>query len=87
MEHKYLPSFKRDAKKATEVIQANLAGAIANIKSAKALNEIANLKKLKGHKTAYRVRVNNFRLCFYYENDILILARFLPRKDVYRFFP
>jgi mRNA-degrading endonuclease RelE of RelBE toxin-antitoxin system len=88
MNYKYNPSFLRDAKKITPDIQISLADAIENIKSAQTLNDISNLKKLKGHKTAYRIKVNSYRLCFYYGDDkTLILCRFLPRKDVYRSFP
>ena len=88
MNYKYNPSFLRDVKKSNPEIQVSLAEIIEVIKSAPTLNDIPNVKKLKGHKTAYRIKVNTFRLCFYYSEDkVLILARFLPRKDVYRFFP
>ena len=84
----YKPSFTRDVKKASIEAQINLRNVIESLKIAQGLNNITNLKKLKGHKTAYRIKVNTFRLCFYYNDDnILELTRFLPRKDVYRFFP
>lgn len=88
MEYQYNPSFLRDVKKTTPEIQVSLAETLQDIKSAKILNDIPNVKKLKGHKVAYRIKVDSYRLCFYYgDNKILTLARFLPRKDVYRFFP
>lgn len=88
MNYKYNPSFTRDVKKVSRELHVSLAGIIENVKSAETLNDILNVKKLKGHKTAYRIKVNNYRLCFYYTEDkTLIFARFLPRKDVYRFFP
>ena len=84
----YKPSFTRDVKKVPIEAQLNLRTVIESLKTAQGLNNIPNLKKLKGHKTAYRVKVNTFRLCFYYNDDnTLELTRFLPRKDVYRFFP
>jgi mRNA interferase RelE/StbE len=88
MNYKYNPSFLRDVKKATPDILVSLEDVIENIKSAKTLKEISNVKKLKGDSNAYRIKANSYRLCFYYGDDkTLILARFLPRKDVYRSFP
>lgn len=88
MNYRYSPSFFRDVKKLHSELLVDLDEAIENIKSAKSLNEISDVKKLKGHKTAYRIKLGSYRLCFFYADDkTLILARFLPRKDVYRFFP
>jgi len=88
MNYQYTPSFLRDVKKTTLEIQAGLNAVIESVKSAQNLNDIPKVKKLKGHKTAYRIKVNTYRLCFFYGDDkTLLLARFLPRKDVYRYFP
>jgi mRNA-degrading endonuclease RelE of RelBE toxin-antitoxin system len=51
------------------------------------LEKIPNSKKLKGHKSAYRVRIGDYRLGFFFENSTILLARFLHRKDIYRIFP
>ena len=51
------------------------------------LEKIPNIKKLKGHKSAYRVRIGDYRLGFFFENSTILLARFLHRKDIYRIFP
>lgn len=87
MEIKYNTSFFRDAKKSPFQIHSSLKQVLEIIEQAASLKQIPDLKKLKGHKTAYRVKLNDYRICFYYENDILTFARFLPRKEVYRFFP
>jgi mRNA interferase RelE/StbE len=80
-------SFFRDAKKIPNELRLELDKAIIALENAQSLKQIQNLKKLKGHHTAYRVKIGPFRLCFYFENDTIKIARFLPRKDVYRFFP
>ena len=88
MNYRYLPSFVRDVKKSTIEIQVGLQDVIENIKTAKTISEIHNVKKLKGHKNAYRVKIKTYRLCFTFSDDKeLILVRFLPRKDVYKVFP
>ena len=51
------------------------------------LERIPNTKKLKGHKTAYRTRVGDYRLGFFFENSKISLARFVHRKDIYKIFP
>jgi len=83
----YRSSFFRDAKKCPPSIRKLLLEILENVEQAKAIREIPDIKKLKGHKTAYRIKLNDYRIYFYYEDDIITIARFLPRKDVYRFFP
>jgi mRNA-degrading endonuclease RelE of RelBE toxin-antitoxin system len=51
------------------------------------LDEIPNLKKLKGHPTAYRYRKGKYRIGFYFEDEIVIFAAFAPRDKIYRRFP
>ncbi|MCZ2222041.1 MAG: hypothetical protein LC122_00205 [Chitinophagales bacterium] len=57
------------------------------IENADSLDSIPNTKKLKGFKTAYRTRVGDYRLGFFYENSTILLARFVHRKDIYKIFP
>ena len=83
----YKPSFFRDVKKSPKAVLSDLEALLLHLESVKSLTEISNLKKLKGHSTAYRVRLHQYRLCFFYENEQLTLVRFLPRKDVYKSFP
>jgi mRNA interferase RelE/StbE len=64
-----------------------LANLIDVLRNSASLNEIQNLKKLKGHPSAFRIKMGDFRVGFFLENDTLILVRFLNRKDIYRGFP
>jgi len=57
------------------------------MENAESLDNIPNTKKLKGHKTAYRTRVGDYRLGFFYENSAILLGRFVHRKDIYKIFP
>ncbi len=54
---------------------------------AKNLEEIPNVKKLKGHQNAYRYRKGNYRIGFFAENNTIIFAAFAPRGKIYRKFP
>jgi mRNA interferase RelE/StbE len=60
---------------------------IIDIENASDFSQIINLKKLKGHKSAYRIRVGEYRLGFFFENREVIFACFLHRKDIYKYFP
>ncbi len=60
---------------------------IAEIEKAERLSSMLNLKKLKGHKSAYRIRIGNYRLGFFYENQTVTCTRLLHRKDIYKSFP
>jgi mRNA interferase RelE/StbE len=87
MLYEYLPSFLRDVKKASKEAQIDLKDIISEIKTVNAVSSISNLKKLKGAVQTYRIKCQSYRVCFYYENETIFLARFLPRKNVYKYFP
>lgn len=61
--------------------------AIIAVKDAKTVKEIPNIKKLKGGKTAYRIRVGDYRIGVYIENDLVEFVCLLPRSIIYRYFP
>jgi len=60
---------------------------IQNVISSKSIKDIHNLKKLKGYKSAYRIKTGNYRIGFVLREDIAIFSAVLNRKDIYRKFP
>lgn len=80
-------SFERDAKKAPQNILKQLPGLLATIKSVENLQKISDLKKLRGYRNVFRIRIDDYRLGCYLENQTLVLSRLLPRKDIYKRFP
>ena len=60
---------------------------IKNIESTNSISEIKNLKKLSGHKHAFRIKIGNYRIGVFIENNIVEFARIAHRKDVYNLFP
>ena len=88
MEFKFKKSFERDFKK---VKDKNLAKAILEcvhkVSEAQTINHISNLKKISGHKSAYRIRTGNYRIGIFVENNVAIFAAFDHRKDIYKKFP
>lgn len=57
------------------------------LKSANSPSDIPGIKKLTGFKNAYRVRLGNYRVGLFIENDQIELARIAHRKDIYKVFP
>ncbi len=64
-----------------------LAQILISITQSKALSEIPDCKKLKGFKSAYWIRMGNYRIGFLWEEETVRLSRVLNRKDVYKYFP
>jgi mRNA interferase RelE/StbE len=85
----YLPSFIKDLKKLkkTPVYSQIRSTALETIPQCQKLTEISNLKKIKGAKNAYRIRVGDYRIGVFIENETVTFSRVLHRKEVYRYFP
>lgn len=60
---------------------------LSSVEDASKFSDIPNLKKMKGHKVAYRIRVGDFRLGFFFENNTVEFVAAKNRKDIYKGFP
>ena len=60
---------------------------VKSVINAETLQDIPNLKKLKGHKIAYRIRTGSYRIGVFIEEDTVEFAAFAHRKDIYTYFP
>ena len=84
----FLNSFYKDLNKLkNKTVAQQLSRLIADIEKANDLSDLPELKKLKGHKHAYRIRIKSYRLGVFIEGNKIEFTRLLPRKDVYRYFP
>ncbi len=88
MKYKFEKAFAHDFKK---IKDNNLAKAILfcikKIAEAESSDDIPNLKKLKGFKSAYRIRTGDYRIGILIQNNMVIFVAFAHRKDVYKKFP
>ncbi len=89
MNCEYMPTFIKDLKvlKSTPVYDSLKSLLFEEIPSYSSLEEIINLKKLKGADNAYRIRVGKYRVGFIFEGETITFIRVLHRKDIYRYFP
>lgn len=84
----YKASFQRDIKKLKDKEQAaRLKEIISEIKSAKNLSEIKNLRKMEGSPNHYRIKTGDYRIGAVLSGGTVVLVRFLNRKEIYRYFP
>lgn len=88
MQVQFTAKFSKDLDKISlKSVKNSIIQIIELIENSKDLTSIPNLKKLKGHKSAFRMRIGDYRLGFFYENNTVLLARILHRKDIYDSFP
>ena len=89
MNTSYLPSFIRDLKalKKTPVFDTMRTLVFERIPSYESLDQISSLKKLKGDDNAYRIRVGDYRIGIFIQNNVITFARVQHRRDIYRSFP
>jgi len=68
-------------------LQSALEQVILEAETAKSISQIKNMKKLKGYKNAFRIKVGDYRIGLLINSDTIVFVRFLHRKDVYQYFP
>jgi mRNA interferase RelE/StbE len=88
MNQVFYTSFYRDIKR---IKNKGLAEAVKDFLELTSLSGsisgIPNIVKIKGHKTAYRFRVNEYRIGFFFEDNTIYFAAFDHRKNIYKRFP
>lgn len=88
MNVEFRSSFARDLKRIRDRDLRRRVGEIIElVERVQSLQEVENIKKLRGGDCYYRIRVGDYRVGLLVEGDIVTFVRFLHRKDVYRYFP
>jgi mRNA interferase RelE/StbE len=86
MQVEFLSKFSKDLDGINlKSVKSNLVRIIRIIESTDNLNTIPSLKKLAGHKSAFRI--SDYRVGIFYENHTVIFARIVHREDIYKVFP
>lgn len=84
----FLSKFNKDLNKLKDNdVRASLLKTIENVESADNVTSIPNLKKLKGHKSAFRIKLGDYRIGIFVEGNVVEMARIVHRKDIYKVFP
>jgi mRNA interferase RelE/StbE len=81
-------SFLKDVKGlSSRVLKDRIKAAIAKVETAQVLREVGNLKKLKGSRGYYRIRIGDYRIALICEEDKVTFVRCLHRREIYRYLP
>ena len=89
MEVKYRQSFLKDLKnlKGSSVYQRISEITLTTLPEAQSLQELPNIKAMKGYSTRYRIRVGDYRIDIEISGNTVEVIRILHRKEFYRYFP
>jgi len=88
MKTEFLKQYYKDLDKLSlQAVKDNAVDAIIKVEKAKNISEIKALKKLTGFKFAYRIKIGDYRIGVFIENNIVQFARIIHRKDIYKIFP
>ncbi len=88
MNTSFLSQFEKDIEKIRrQSVKDDIANAIEQIEQAEGVHLIVNLKKLKGFKTAYRIRIGDYRIGVFINGGSVEFARVVHRRDIYQLFP
>ena len=88
MKIKFESSFEKDLKKIkNNKLFQRIKNIIQEVKEVDEPYFMPNLKKMKGYDTFYRIRTGDYRIGIEIIDDVVIFARILHRKDIYKFFP
>lgn len=88
MKVEFNESFLKDLKAVKDKsVLAKVKAAIKAVEETDSLDKITHLKKMRGSRDYFRIRLGGFRIGAKLEGDTLLFIRFLNRKDIYRYFP
>ena len=84
----YEKSFLKDLKKRKDrSLKKRVEEVISEVKKANDRNDLKTVEKLKGHDSAYKIRIGDYRMGLFIENEYIIFSRLLHRKEIYKKFP
>ena len=87
MKVEFNESFLKDLKAVRDKsVLAKVQTVIESSEKADTLDQLINLKKMRGSREYYRIRIGDFRIGLKLDGETLVFIRFLNRKDIYRYF-
>jgi len=88
MNFEFEKAFVKDFRKLkNKELASSILEVIKQISEADSPNEIVNLKKLSGYKSAFRIRIGDYRIGIVIEKNIVTFVAFAHRKEIYHRFP
>ena len=88
MRVEFLEMFSRDIDRIpVKSVKRSVARLILQIEAAESISNIPQVKKITAFKSAYRIRLGDYRIGIFVEGDLAQFARIVHRKDIYKVFP
>ena len=88
MQVEFAPRFTRDLRQVRSAdLHRQVADKIRELEAADNLLEVSGVSRMTAPGRFYRIRIGNHRLGFTMEGEVVVLLRFLPRDQIYRYFP
>lgn len=60
---------------------------LTSLRGAQTIGELKSVKKLKVYKSAYRIRIGDYRIGFFAVGETITLVRVMHRDKIYNYFP
>ncbi len=88
MKVEFRKTFEKDLRKLRDkALLSNIKSVIEAVETASTLEEVTNLKKLKGADGYFRIRQGDYRIGLFLQDETLRFVRVLHRREFYRYFP
>lgn len=88
MNIEFRKTFEKDLRKINDgSLLAKVKSVIIAVEAANSLDDIANLKKLKGDEGYFRIRIGDYRLGLFLDGETILFVRIIHRREFYRYFP
>ena len=68
-------------------IKEKIIECIQNVELSDNIKQINDLKKLKGHKSFYRIKLGDYRIGVKIDTEVVVFVTVAHRKDIYKLFP
>ena len=89
MQVQYREAFLKDLKqlKSSTSYQRIYELAFTTLEAINTLEEIPNIKAMRGYSGRYRIRIGDYRMGIEVNGDVIEVMRVLHRREFYRYFP
>ena len=88
MEIRYHNQFNRDLRRLSNPsLAAQVEQVIEELKAASTIRDVRGVSRMTSAGEHYRIRIREYRLGITMDGETVIMRRFLPRGEIYRYFP
>jgi mRNA interferase RelE/StbE len=88
MKVEFRKTFEKDLRKLRDrSLLGKVKTIIETVEAAQTLEQVSNLKKLKGEDGYFRIRLGDYRIGLFLQEDTILFVRMMHRREFYRYFP